>query len=69
MAWWDTNSPFAGAASAAKSEGVTATNEMFVTASGDVSPAPPDLNPADLPTEERASLLEAERILVDYISL
>ena len=26
-------------------------------------------SPADLPTEERASLLEAERILVDYISL
>ena len=25
--------------------------------------------PADLPTEERASLLEAERILIDYISL
>jgi carboxyl-terminal processing protease len=26
-------------------------------------------DPADLPTEDRASLLEAERILVDYISL
>jgi carboxyl-terminal processing protease len=35
------------------------------------SPAKPvtPADPAELPTEERASLLEAERILVDYISL
>jgi carboxyl-terminal processing protease len=65
----DTNSPFAGAASAPKLEETTATNETIATAPGDVSPPPPDLNPADIPTEERASLLEAERILVDYISL
>ncbi|HXD01039.1 MAG TPA: carboxy terminal-processing peptidase [Verrucomicrobiae bacterium] len=40
---------------------------------GDTPDAAPKPNaitaPADLPTEERASLLEAERILVDYVSL
>ena len=36
----------------------------------DFAPKPNAITaPADLPTEERASLLEAERILVDYVSL
>jgi carboxyl-terminal processing protease len=36
----------------------------------DFAPKPNTITaPADLPTEERASLLEAERILVDYVSL
>jgi carboxyl-terminal processing protease len=43
------------------------------SAGGDTPDATPKPNaitaPADLPTEERASLLEAERILVDYVSL
>jgi carboxyl-terminal processing protease len=48
------------------------TNAVASAGDGEADPAskPNTITPpAELPTEERASLLEAERILVDYVSL
>jgi carboxyl-terminal processing protease len=67
-----TNSALLSATNSSKVTAAADTNAVASAGDDDLdAPVKPAANgdPADLPTEERASLLEAERILVDYIAL